>query len=125
MSRIQNPQYEIFQQIRLPLIVLVTYAHSYGGVAEGYSVLGCGGDIYEILKIVVSQTLAKAAVPTFFVISGYLFFANVEEWEPIGVNENHAFSGYFYGNGYAINGFHVKSALNVLKNSKNIWEEIL
>lgn len=73
-------QYDIISALRLPLIVLVTYAHSYGGVAEGYSLIGSGWDSYEVLKIVVSQTLVKVAMPTFFVMSGYLFFANVEQF---------------------------------------------
>lgn len=80
MSKSQTSQSEFFSQIRLPLIVLVTYAHSYGGVMEGYSVLGSGWDSYEVLKIMVSQTLVKVAMPTFFVMSGYLFFANVEQF---------------------------------------------
>lgn len=73
-------QYDVISALRLPLIVLVTYAHSYGGVAEGYSLIGSGWDSYEVLKIVVSQTLVKVAMPTFFVMSGYLFFANVEKF---------------------------------------------
>lgn len=80
MDKIQKCQSEIISQIRLPLIVLVTYAHSYGGVMEGYSVLGSGWGSYEVLKIMVSQTLVKVAMPTFFVMSGYLFFANVEQF---------------------------------------------
>lgn len=90
MNRIRTARNQILNQIRLPLIVLVTYAHSYGGVAEGYSVLGSGWDSYEVLKIVVSQTLVKVAMPTFFVMSGFLFFANVEKfnkeiyWQKIG-----------------------------------------
>lgn len=73
-------QYDVINAWRLPLIVLVTYAHSYGGVAEGYSLLGSGWDSYEVLKIVMSQTLVKVAMPAFFVMSGYLFFANVEQF---------------------------------------------
>ena len=73
-------QFDIINALRLPLIVLVTYAHSYGGVMEGYSVLGSGWDSYEVLKITISQTLVKVAMPTFFVMSGYLFFANVEQF---------------------------------------------
>lgn len=73
-------QYDVISALRLPLIVLVTYAHSYGGVTEGYSLLGSEWDSYEVLKIVVSQTLVKVAMPMFFVMSGYLFFANVEQF---------------------------------------------
>ena len=71
---------EVISQLRLPLIVLVTFAHSYGGVAPGYSLIGSGWDSYEVLKLVVSQTLVKVVVPVFFMISGYLFFRNVETW---------------------------------------------
>ena len=78
MNRLQSFQSEIFSLIRLPLIVLVTYAHSYGGVMEGYSVLESGWNSYEVLKIMMSQTLVKVAMPTFFVMSGYLFFANAD-----------------------------------------------
>ena len=73
-------QYEVMKRVRLPLIILVTYAHSYGAIREGYSLLASAWDAYEILKILVSQTLVKVAVPAFFVMSGYLFFANVEKF---------------------------------------------
>ena len=71
---------DTINQLRLPLIVLITFAHSYSGVRVGYTLWDGGWDTYEVLKIVVSQTLVKVAMPTFFVISGYLFFANVTEW---------------------------------------------
>ena len=83
-------QFDIINALRLPLIVLVTYAHSYGGVMEGFSVLGSEWDTYEVLKILMSQTLVKVAMPMFFAMSGYLFFANVEQfnkeiyWQKIG-----------------------------------------
>lgn len=81
MERTDTNQYDIIRQLRLPLIVLVTYAHSYNEMTDGYSVLGSGWDMYEVLKLVVSQTLVKAAMPMFFFISGYLFFDNVEKWD--------------------------------------------
>lgn len=71
---------EGIRKMRLPLIILVTYAHSYGGITEGYSLTTSAWSTLEALKLLISQTLVKAAVPTFFVISGYLFFANVEAW---------------------------------------------
>ena len=73
-------QYDLINQLRLPMIILVTYAHSYGGVAEGYGIMTGGWDSYEVLKIIVSQTLVKVVMPVFFVMSGYLFFANVTQW---------------------------------------------
>lgn len=71
---------EFITQLRLPLIILVTYAHSYGQVDEGYRLLSSDWDTYQFLKLLVSQTLVKVVVPVFFIISGYLFFANVREW---------------------------------------------
>ena len=72
--------YEVFRQLRFPMIVLVTFAHSYGRVEEGFSLLMSDWNTYEFLKLLVSQTLVKVAVPVFFIMSGYLFFANVETW---------------------------------------------
>ena len=73
-------QYEIIRQLRFPMIVLVTFAHSYGGVEEGFSLLTSEWNTYEFLRLLVSQTLIKVAMPVFFIISGYLFFANVDVW---------------------------------------------
>ena len=72
MNKLQIFLSEIFSQIRLPLIVLVTYAHSYGRVMEGYSVLGSGWNSNEVLKIVMSPTLIKVSMPMFFVMSDNL-----------------------------------------------------
>ena len=71
-----NKQIDTFSQLRLPLIVLITFAHSYSGVRAGWSLWDGGWDTYEVLKLVVSETLVKVAMPTFFVMSGYLFFVN-------------------------------------------------
>ncbi len=73
-------QFDVITQLRLPMIVLVTYAHSYGQVAEDFNLLTSDWNTYEFLKLLVSQTLVKVAVPVFFIISGYLFFANVDKW---------------------------------------------
>ena len=79
-SRISTIRFEVISQLRLPMIILVTFAHSYGGVEEGYSLLASEWNTYEFLKLLVSQTLVKVAMPVFFIISGYLFFANVVQW---------------------------------------------
>ena len=62
------------------MIVLVTYAHSYSNVTDGFSLLTSDWNTYEFLKLLISQTFVKVAVPVFFIMSGYLFFANVKEW---------------------------------------------
>jgi len=75
-----NKQIDTFSQLRLPLIVLITFAHSYSGIRAGWTLWDGGWDTYEVLKLMVSETLVKVAMPTFFVMSGYLFFDNVTEW---------------------------------------------
>lgn len=74
-------QSEVIRQLRLPMIVLVAFAHSYGAVGEGYSLLASEWNTYESLKLLVSQTLVKVAMPVFFIMSGYLFFANVDRMD--------------------------------------------
>lgn len=73
-------QYDVIRWLRFPMIVLMTYAHSYSGVSEGYSLLSSNWNAYEFLKLLVSQTLVNVAVPVFFIMSGYLFFYNVKKW---------------------------------------------
>lgn len=66
-------QYEVIRQLRFPMIVLVTFAHSYGGV-KGFSLLTSEWNVYVFLRLLISQTLVKVAMPVFFIMSGYLFF---------------------------------------------------
>jgi surface polysaccharide O-acyltransferase-like enzyme len=73
-------QYEVIRQLRFPMIVLVTYAHSYGGVEDGLSLLTSEWNTYDFLRLLISQTLVKVAMPVFFIMSGYLFFVNVGKW---------------------------------------------
>ena len=74
-------QFEIFRQLRFPMIVLVTFAHSYGRVEDSFALLASDWNSYEFLKLLVSQTLVKVAMPVFFIMSGYLFFTNVDKWD--------------------------------------------
>ena len=74
-------QFEIFRQLRFPMIVLVTFAHSYGRVEDEFALLASDWNTYEFLKLLVSQTLVKVAMPVFFIMSGYLFFTNVDKWD--------------------------------------------
>ena len=81
MSNSRNiSQFDVISQLRFPMIVLVTFAHSYGRVADDFSLLSSDWSVYEFLKLLVSQTLVKVAVPVFFIISGYLFFRSLEQW---------------------------------------------
>lgn len=68
--------------IRFPMIVLVVFIHSnVGGLKMHGIVTDEGGAIYRFVHDFVSLGVSACAVPLFFVISGYLFYANVKEWD--------------------------------------------
>lgn len=71
---------DVISQLRLPLILLVTYAHSYSSITPNYHLLSSPFDAYEVLKLLLSQTMVKVAVPLFYVFSGYLFFRHTDRW---------------------------------------------
>lgn len=65
--------------LRFPLIVGVVFIHAYETTvvyAKGSVWLGLYNNhwISELIRNLISQEIARTAVPTFFLISGYLFF---------------------------------------------------
>lgn len=63
--------------IRFPLIVCVVFIHAYGstvgmaGMQIGVTNTNFAADF---VRNIISQGIARTAVPLFFLISGYLFF---------------------------------------------------
>ncbi len=56
--------------LRMPLIVLVVYIHSYAAIDLTHD----NPDTTEFVAYVLSEQMARIAVPLFFLLSGYLFF---------------------------------------------------
>lgn len=74
----------VFDFLRFPLILGVVFIHSYGEKVDIMSIdpLLNGWDKAGLfLKIGISHVLCHTAVPLFFLISGYLFFSNLEVWD--------------------------------------------
>lgn len=75
----------VISTIRLPLAVMVVFIHSFGDPitteswAMDYSNL-TSEQIYDLIRIAISHVLTHCAVPVFFLISGYLFFTKLQEW---------------------------------------------
>lgn len=71
--------------MRFPLAVLVVFIHSFGypkavdTLAIDYTSLTLT-NVYDLLRVAVSHVIAHSAVPTFFLISGYLFFRSMQQW---------------------------------------------
>ncbi len=59
--------------LRFPLILAVIYIHSTTISDENFALL-------EAIRNIISNTVCHIAVPLFFLISGYLFFINVNEF---------------------------------------------
>lgn len=70
-------------ELRFPMAVMVVAIHSYI-VIDGWSYTnivnqGIGSNVAHFFMIAIAHVLAHVAVPTFFLISGYLFFNNFED----------------------------------------------
>lgn len=77
---IHNRQSEVIDAMRFPLIVLVLYMHIVPldpfPVEIGFS----GINVYNFLAELVSHNIGRLAVPSFFLISGYFYFRNMDSW---------------------------------------------
>lgn len=73
--------------LRFPLAIAVIFIHMNPVTASlpdaDFPILS-GHGIYNIVSITLSHVLTQIAVPTFFLISGFLFFANFRKWSYIG-----------------------------------------
>ncbi|MBR6655222.1 MAG: acyltransferase [Alistipes sp.] len=66
----------IFSFLRFPLIVLVVLCHSFMDSVMGNAEVAC----FANTSFVLSRVIANVAVPCYLLISGYLFFRNIESF---------------------------------------------
>ena len=71
---------KIIEWLRFFCIVAVVLIHAHGQPLEGKDVISYQYGAYDTIRILFSEGLCRVAVPIFFLISGYLFFYNLEEW---------------------------------------------
>ncbi|MBU0498922.1 MAG: acyltransferase [Gammaproteobacteria bacterium] len=80
-SLIDNEASLRLKLLRFPPIIGVIYIHAYGktisfaGETIGRSDTNA---LTDIIRVLISEGLARMAVPLFFLMAGYLFFANLE-----------------------------------------------
>ncbi len=69
--------------LRFPLIMMVIFIHmspkTINLVDAKFSILSAKG-LLNLIEILFSHVITSVTVPTFFVISGFLFFNNFHEW---------------------------------------------
>lgn len=74
---------ESINMLRFPLAVLVVFIHSFGAeidVERLHSCVFSGLAVYDYIRLFFSVVIARSAVPIFFIISGYLLFLKIEEY---------------------------------------------
>ena len=80
ITKIQSESIDI---LRFPLAIMVIFIHENPNVINlidaDFSLLS-GHGFYNMTGILLSHVLTHIAVPTFFFISGFLFFINFQSW---------------------------------------------
>ncbi len=70
--------------LRFPLAVMVVYVHFFGAKINNENELLSPyytfDSLYNIIRVYISYGLCQIAVPIFFLISGFLFYQNLEKW---------------------------------------------
>lgn len=83
MERYLDLQFRVFDWLRFPLIVGVVFIHCFGKPFD-YEAINfahlTGMDYYNLFRVSISHVLTHVCVPTFYLISGYLFFIGLEKW---------------------------------------------
>lgn len=85
MSSTAHNDYRALDWLRMPLALCVIFIHSFGVRKVNYDLLVSDPwsweSAYNMVRIFLSHEFPGFAVPTFFLISGYLFFRNLEQWD--------------------------------------------
>lgn len=66
------------QLLRFPLIVGVVFIHAYTLATDPAAAVAGTGHVNAFIQTLISQELARCAVPLFFLMSGYLFFVGAD-----------------------------------------------
>ncbi|MCQ2052889.1 MAG: acyltransferase [archaeon] len=75
----------VIKLIRFPLAVMVVCIHSFMAIEnwnpiENMAYQSMGLCFFWYIEVALSHVLSHVAVPIFFLISGFLFFQNLEKW---------------------------------------------
>lgn len=76
---------DVIKAIRLPLALMVVYIHSFGEprVIDTFSIDYLHPslfDVYNLIRVAITQVITHCAVHIFYIISGYLFYQKLSIW---------------------------------------------
>lgn len=80
MNRSSALEYLTIEKLRFLLAALVVLLHCYNLYDYGSGAITFDRSLYDFVRIFFTQGVCRVAVPTFFLMSGYLFFKNLEYW---------------------------------------------
>lgn len=79
---INTQQFKVINELKFLLIILVLFIHSTGFPPLSRANIDLttveSWDIYHLIRLIIGYIIGQGAVPAFFLISGFLFFWNVE-----------------------------------------------
>lgn len=87
MDRISEIDSNVIKSLRFPLATIVVFLHSMNVENTPINIIGeWQSGVYDLvlfdtLRVLISRVIGHLAVPTFMVMSGYLFFAKLSEWD--------------------------------------------
>ena len=83
MGKISENESKTIDLLKLILAFMVVAIHCFSLYKYNNSVdvFYYDSNIYDFIRIFIVQCLCRLAVPTFFIISGFLFFYNFRKWE--------------------------------------------
>lgn len=74
-------QSEVIEWLRFILAALVVFMHAPVIDIDNYSENINSGGVIPVLMILIKRGIGSVAVPTFFFISGYLFYLKLQDWD--------------------------------------------
>ena len=80
-SKLKDLQFQVISFLRFPLIVAVVFIHSNSGNVVFNGLLATTNInffVYEEVRYYISEIVARIAVPTFYFISGFLFWEKTD-----------------------------------------------
>lgn len=74
-------EYNVIEANRAFLAFLIVLLHCFSLYSVSDHPIRYNNDLYDFVRILCTQGLCRVAVPTFFIISGYLFYKKKEKWQ--------------------------------------------
>jgi fucose 4-O-acetylase-like acetyltransferase len=80
VSKISPTTSYAIEWLRFAFAVAIVFYHAFGEPMIGMDSVSYNKGLYDIIRLSISRGVCEVAVPFFFLISGFLFYMKLEEW---------------------------------------------